>query len=88
MSKLTVTTRLAGDHGDAQTSRRRHGGDCIDCGACVTLPHRIDIRDGIQLECISCGLCVDACNHVMERIGRPRGWSPGTRWPTRPRKPW
>ena len=31
----------------------------------------IDIRDGAQLECINCGLCVDACNHVMERTGRP-----------------
>ena len=26
-----------------------------------------------QLECINCGLCIDACNHVMERTGRP-GW--------------
>ena len=44
------------------------GGDCIDCGACVTAcPTGIDIRDGIQLECINCGLCIDACNHVMER---------------------
>jgi polyferredoxin len=31
----------------------------------------IDIRDGLQLECIGCGLCVDACNDVMDRIGRP-----------------
>ena len=44
------------------------GGDCVDCGACVTAcPTGIDIRDGIQLECINCGLCIDACNHVMER---------------------
>ncbi len=50
------------------------GGDCVDCGACVTAcPTGIDIRDGIQLECINCGLCIDACNHVMERTGRP-GW--------------
>ncbi len=48
------------------------GGDCVDCGACVTAcPTGIDIRDGIQLECISCGLCIDACNHVMDRVGRP-----------------
>ena len=48
------------------------GGDCVDCGACVTAcPTGIDIRDGIQLACIGCGLCVDACNHVMERTGRP-----------------
>ena len=43
-------------------------GDCVDCGACVTVcPTGIDIRDGIQIECINCGLCIDACNHVMER---------------------
>ena len=33
----------------------------------------IDIRDGAQLECINCGLCIDACNEVMEKVGRPRG---------------
>ncbi len=50
------------------------GGDCVDCGACVTAcPTGIDIRDGIQMECINCGLCIDACNHVMERVGRPAG---------------
>jgi polyferredoxin len=32
----------------------------------------IDIREGLQLECIGCGLCIDACNDVMQRIGRPR----------------
>jgi polyferredoxin len=31
----------------------------------------IDIRDGLQMECINCGLCVDACNSVMEKIGKP-----------------
>nr|WP_294543488.1 cytochrome c oxidase accessory protein CcoG [uncultured Rhodopila sp.] len=49
-------------------------GDCVDCSLCVTVcPTGIDIRDGIQLECINCGLCMDACNHVMERTGRPKG---------------
>jgi polyferredoxin len=33
----------------------------------------IDIRDGQQLECITCALCIDACDEVMDRIGRPRG---------------
>jgi len=32
----------------------------------------IDIRDGAQLECINCGLCIDACDEIMDRIGRPR----------------
>ena len=48
-------------------------GDCIDCMACVNVcPMGIDIRDGQQLACITCGLCIDACNDVMDRIGRPR----------------
>ena len=33
----------------------------------------IDIRDGSQLECIGCGLCIDACNDIMDKVGRPRG---------------
>jgi cytochrome c oxidase accessory protein FixG len=49
-------------------------GDCVDCNSCVaTCPTGIDIRDGQQLECIGCGLCVDACNAVMDKVGRPRG---------------
>lgn len=49
-------------------------GDCIDCGACVrTCPTGIDIRDGLQLECVSCTQCVDACDDIMDRIGKPRG---------------
>lgn len=49
-------------------------GDCIDCMACVNVcPMGIDIRDGQQLACISCALCIDACNDVMDRIGKPRG---------------
>jgi cytochrome c oxidase accessory protein FixG len=49
-------------------------GDCIDCKACVAVcPTGIDIRDGSQLECIQCALCIDACNGIMDRVGRPRG---------------
>jgi cytochrome c oxidase accessory protein FixG len=49
-------------------------GDCIDCNACVAVcPAGIDIRDGQQLECITCALCIDACDAVMEKIGRPKG---------------
>lgn len=48
-------------------------GDCIDCRACVSVcPMGIDIRDGSQLECIQCALCIDACNEIMDRVGRPR----------------
>ena len=49
-------------------------GDCIDCMACVNVcPMGIDIRDGQQLECITCALCIDACDDVMEKLGKPRG---------------
>lgn len=49
-------------------------GDCVDCNACVAAcPMGIDIRDGQQLECITCALCIDACNSVMDKIGKPRG---------------
>ncbi|WP_421696740.1 cytochrome c oxidase accessory protein CcoG [Aestuariivirga sp.] len=49
-------------------------GDCIDCNACVAVcPMGIDIRDGNQLECINCALCIDACDAVMDKVGKPRG---------------
>ncbi|WP_299932081.1 cytochrome c oxidase accessory protein CcoG [uncultured Pelagimonas sp.] len=49
-------------------------GDCIDCMACVNVcPMGIDIRDGQQMECITCGLCIDACDDMMDKIGKPRG---------------
>lgn len=55
--------------------KERTGGDCIDCGLCVTTcPTGIDIRDGgLQMECIACTQCIDACDEVMDRIGKPRG---------------
>lgn len=49
-------------------------GDCVDCNACVVVcPMGIDIRDGQQLECITCALCIDACDAVMDKLGRARG---------------
>jgi cytochrome c oxidase accessory protein FixG len=48
-------------------------GDCVDCRLCVAVcPTDIDIREGMQLECIACTHCIDACNGVMERLGRAR----------------
>jgi len=49
-------------------------GDCVDCGMCVrTCPTGIDIREGLQMECIGCAQCIDACDAVMDKLGRDRG---------------
>jgi len=55
-------------------ARAEGAGDCIDCGACVlTCPTGIDIRDGLQMECIHCTQCADACDAIMDKVGKPRG---------------
>ena len=49
-------------------------GDCIDCKQCVFVcPTGIDIRNGTQMECVNCTACIDACDSIMDRIGKPRG---------------
>jgi cytochrome c oxidase accessory protein FixG len=59
-------------HGSGQADTAK--GDCIDCFQCVQVcPTGVDIREGQQLGCITCGLCIDACDSVMDKIGRPRG---------------
>jgi cytochrome c oxidase accessory protein FixG len=61
---------------DESRERRaaRGAGDCIDCLKCVAVcPTGIDIRNGTQMECVNCTACIDACDEVMEKIGRPRG---------------
>ncbi len=56
----------------AEASARQ--GDCIDCFQCVQVcPTGVDIRKGQQLGCITCGLCIDACDSIMDKIGKPRG---------------
>jgi cytochrome c oxidase accessory protein FixG len=66
-NKLVKESNLAEKKGQGK-------GDCIDCKQCVVVcPTGIDIRNGLQMECIACGLCVDACDEVMEKIGRPKG---------------
>ena len=56
-------------------TKERCGGDGSDCGLCVsTCPTGLVIRDGgLQMECIACTQCIDACDEVMDRIGKPRG---------------
>lgn len=49
-------------------------GDCVACTMCVQVcPTGIDIRDGLQVECIQCAACIDACNEIMDKVGKPRG---------------
>jgi len=49
-------------------------GDCVSCRQCVAVcPTGIDIRDGVQMECVNCTACMDACDAVMDKLGRPRG---------------
>jgi cytochrome c oxidase accessory protein FixG len=58
-----------------------NSGDCIDCHQCVVVcPTGIDIRNGIQLECVNCTACIDACDHVMKKIDRPKGLIRYTSW--------
>ncbi len=60
--------------GKGTKQRQASLGDCIDCGACVaTCPTGIDIRDGLQMECIHCTQCADACDAIMESVGKPKG---------------
>ncbi|AXS42473.1 cytochrome c oxidase accessory protein CcoG [Breoghania sp. L-A4] len=59
------------------TKREAEGlpaGDCIDCYQCfAACPTGVDIRNGMQLDCIQCGLCIDACDAIMEKVGKPTG---------------
>lgn len=49
-------------------------GACVNCLRCVQVcPTGIDIRQGFQIECIGCAGCIDACDEVMDKLGRPRG---------------
>ncbi len=62
--------RLKRDQGGGVTNQ----GDCVDCKLCVAVcPTGIDIRNGLQMECINCTQCIDACDAVMEKIGKPNG---------------
>jgi cytochrome c oxidase accessory protein FixG len=63
-----------GKYSKKATQTGQRSGDCVDCNACVAVcPMGIDIRDGQQLECITCALCIDACDSVMDKLGRERG---------------
>lgn len=67
------------ERGEPRGARRKGAaaavqGDCVDCNLCVVVcPTGIDIRKGQQYECIGCGACIDACDPVMDKVGKPRG---------------
>ncbi|OIR02144.1 Ubp3 associated protein Bre5 [mine drainage metagenome] len=76
----TILPTYDAKRGEPRGKLRRGGeavaqqGDCIDCFQCVQVcPTGVDIRDGQQLGCITCGLCLDACDSIMDKIGKPRG---------------
>jgi cytochrome c oxidase accessory protein FixG len=71
----TITIGYRSWRGEPRGKQTVEGnGDCIDCRACVNVcPMGIDIRNGQQMACITCGLCIDACDDMMDRIGKPRG---------------
>jgi cytochrome c oxidase accessory protein FixG len=46
----------------------------VNCRACVAVcPTGIDIRNGTQMECVNCTACIDACDAIMDKVGRPPG---------------
>ncbi len=79
LDKFSVVVAYDYKRGEPR-GHKRHGeeekqfGDCIDCGLCVRVcPTGIDIRNGTQLECVNCTACIDACDSIMDKIGKPRG---------------
>ncbi|SDZ57715.1 cytochrome c oxidase accessory protein FixG [Jannaschia faecimaris] len=75
MDEGTLTVGYRDWRGEPRGKKHENAeGDCIDCMACVNVcPMGIDIREGQQLACITCALCIDACDDVMDKIGKPRG---------------
>lgn len=79
VDEATLTIGYRDWRGEPRGKKRKNTGadelgDCIDCMACVHVcPVGIDIRDGEQMECITCALCIDACDEIMDKIGKPRG---------------
>jgi cytochrome c oxidase accessory protein FixG len=78
LDKISIIVAYDYVRGEPRGRGKRPGdeglGDCIDCKQCVVVcPTGIDIRNGTQLECVNCTACIDACNHVMDKVGLPKG---------------
>lgn len=73
-SALKGAEAKGGEAKGAEAEAKAPAGDCVDCNRCVVVcPTNIDIRDGLQLDCIACTACIDACDEVMDKVGRDRG---------------
>lgn len=77
MDKNSMAVAYNYNRGEPRGKKRKGNddlGDCIDCGMCVNVCHTgIDIRDGLQMECVGCTACMDACDMMMDKVGKPRG---------------
>ena len=73
-SMIVAYDAQRGEPRRSATVKGDDAGDCVSCNACVfTCPTGIDIRNGLQMECVHCTQCIDACDHVMEALHKPRG---------------
>ncbi len=73
-SLIVAYDAVRGEPRRAGKLRGDDAGDCVSCNACVfTCPTGIDIRNGLQMECVHCTQCMDACDHVMEALHKPKG---------------
>lgn len=77
MDENSIAVAYDYNRGEPRNKKRRvpegepEPGDCIDCNLCVMVcPTGIDIRDGLQMECVNCTACIDACNMMMDKVGK------------------
>jgi cytochrome c oxidase accessory protein FixG len=70
----TINIGYDATRGEPRGAKGKTEGDCIDCHRCIQVcPTGIDIRNGLQLECLGCTACIDACDDIMEKVGKPKG---------------
>ena len=73
-SLLVGYDRVRGEPRGKLRRKEPAAGDCVDRRMCVRVcPTGIDIRNGTQLECVACAACIDACDSIMEKVGKPKG---------------
>jgi len=71
---VTYDFKRGEPRGKFKKGAERTEGDCIECNMCVAVcPTGVDIRTGYQIGCTNCGVCIDACDSVMDKIGKARG---------------